>query len=240
MPKLVLGFSFEGESVRPEVLPRSLSGIEQMLDQIYTRHDRQYYPGVKDLTLTLIWSLGVVSSATRKGLSGKVPRYLADSFAWWVALCNFLQFDIEEILWEKYPAACIYCRARKNCSCEGVKFGFEQESLSSFRANTRRRPKTMRGWQQMFDRIYGMENSKRGFDFAMGRFPEEERELIECILPSIEDRYHLGMELADIGARLFALANLLKIDLEKIFLSFYCGVCPSCQRNSCRCDPRKR
>lgn len=221
------------------LLARDLPGIQAMLNGIYDQHDRHCYPSIKDLVLKLIWSLGKFSSAERKGNGGKTPRYLADTFAWWVAVCSFLSYGVEDVLWEKYPRVCIYCGVRKDCSCEGKKFGIAVESIESNRRKNRR-PLTMHGWQRMFAEIYGKQNAKYGLDHALGRLPEEVTELIECLLPTIEDPIQLKLELSDIGARIFSLAHLLHIDLEEVLLGYYRGICPGCQQSNCCCRPHAK
>lgn len=222
-------------------LPTSIDDTQWMLEGIYIEHNRQFYPSVKDLTLTLIWSLGVMSSAERKGQNNKLPRYVADTFVWWSALCSFLYFKVGDILWLKFPGICIYCEASKDCSCEGKKFQtVPKKSIAVYRRRTSKKPDTISEWQDTFRRIYGKSNSEKGFHFAMARFPEEEKELIECVIPTPEDREHLAAELADIGARIFALANLLEINLEAVVLSYYRGICPGCQLEKCKCTPYLR
>ncbi len=221
-------------------LPRSLREIEVMLASIYDRHDRQFYPSIRDLTLKLIWAIGVFSSAQRKGDGGKVPEFLADCFAWWIAVCNFVKFSAEDVLWEKFPRICPYCGAKRNDDCEGQKNRrrIPGSVVEEYR-RTEPRPETVADWQAMFEMIYGMVNAKHGYHFAVARLPEEVSELIECLLPVIKDPQKLKMELADIGARIFALANLLRIELQEVFLARYPGRCPSCQKSECRDDPTK-
>lgn len=222
-------------------LPQTIDESQAMLEEIYTDHNLQYYPSVKDLTLTLIWSLGVISSAERKKQASKLPSLVANTYVWWSGLCSRLNFKTGDILWLKYPAICIYCEAAENCSCEGKKFGsIPKHTIAHYRAKIHLKPETISGWQEMLAKIYGQENARRGFDFAIGRFPEEHTELIECILPLPQDREHLAEELADIGARIFGLANLLKMDLETVFLTYYRGVCTGCRQEKCKCDPRLR
>ncbi len=221
-------------------LPRSLRGIKEMLGSIYDEHDRQFYPSVEGMALKLIWSMRGISSAKRKGDGDKVPKLIADCFAWWVALCDFLIFEVEEVLWYKFPGICPYCGAERNCDCEGRKnqVRIPESVVQRYRDNGTR-PETMADWQAMFKRIYGMANALNGYDFAIARLPEEIKEMIECILPEIEDRQKLMKELADIGARIFALTSLLEIPLQEAFLARYPGRCPNCQKSKCACNPRK-
>lgn len=219
------------------VLSPVLDDVEKMLAWIYNKHDRQYYPSLKDLVLKLTWSIGKVTSAERKGESKKVGKLLSDTFAWWVACVTFCEFRVSDTLWEKFPRVCPYCLVKKNCSCEGTKNGLNVESLEYHRRKNHR-PRTLSEWQRMFAKIYGIENAKQGLDHAFARLPEEISEVIECIVPFNQNNYHLQLELADLGARIFAVAELLAIDLEATFLSQYRGVCPSCQKGECCCLPR--
>lgn len=221
-------------------LTQSLSGVELMLGRIYNEHDRQFYPSVQDMALKLIWSFGLFSSAERKGEGDKILEYLADCFAWWIAECNFCEFRAEDVLWDKFPGICPYCGAEEDCGCEGRKDLVRiPESEVQRHRKKGTRPRTIAQWQAMFERIYGKANALRGYHFAVARLPEEFKELVECLLPWIEDRRELKMELADIGARILAIANLLKVDFQQVFLSRYPGRCPGCQKSKCGCDQKK-
>jgi NTP pyrophosphatase (non-canonical NTP hydrolase) len=219
-------------------LPRTLPGAEVMLAVIYDVHDRQYYPSINELVLKFVWALGEFTSVNRKESADKAPVFLADLFAWWIAICNFLSFKVEEVLWYKFPGICPYCGAEKDCDCEGRKdlVRISEDLVKSHRDNGTP-PRTIADWQAMYDRIYGKANALKGYDFAVARLPEEIKEMIECILPWIKDRDELKLELADIGARIFALANLMKFSLQEVFLSRYPGRCPTCHLPKCGCNP---
>jgi NTP pyrophosphatase (non-canonical NTP hydrolase) len=221
-------------------LPRTLPGAEAMLVGIYAVHDIQFYPSIKDLVLKFVWSVGVFSSAERKGRADKAQEYLADCFAWWVAICNFLHFEVEDVLWTKFPGICPYGGEEKDCDCEGRKDLVRiSESVVRWHQENGTRPETIADWQAMYERIYGKANRSRGYHFAVARLPEEIMEMIECILPWIEDRQKLKLELADIGARIFALAILLEFSLQEVFLFRYPGRCPTCRLPKCGCNPMK-
>ncbi len=217
----------------------SLKEIQEMLGGIYHEHDRQYYPSIQDLVLKLVWSLGVFSSAERKGNGDQTPKYLANVFAWWIAICDFCKFTASDVMWEKFPGICYYCGVHKDCECEGRKdiVRISKDEVQRHR-DAKNRPETIGQWQFMFTAIYGKANAKHGYYFALARLPEEIMELVECLLPMIDDRHKLMLELADIGARIFALADLLKIDFQETFLEHYCWICPGCKESKCLCDPR--
>lgn len=221
-----------------ETLPRDLREFQAMHERIFAQHDIRFY-SKKQIMFKLFGLIGRLAKVQRrsKGLAGQEKKYLLELFRWWLALCNLLRLDATEILWEKYPGVCPYCLVVADCSCENTQKKLAGPSLPHFRAASTR-PATIKEWQAMFQRIYSGVNDDKGFEYAIFRIVEEAEEVVALMLPEISDVVAFRLELADLGARIFALADLLGTDLEAELLKRYRGVCPNCLQPACQC-PRK-
>jgi hypothetical protein len=58
-------------------------------------------------------------------------EYLAKIFAWYCALSNRLNIDIEEVVWQKYPGVCPRCMGSM-CECSEPPPSLEPEKLAMF------------------------------------------------------------------------------------------------------------
>src|SRR6266566_8090104 len=81
-------------------------------------------------------------------------EYLAKIFAWYCALSNRIELDIEDALWEKYPSVCPRCLSPA-CECLEPPKKIDSERLTMLALeNAQRRPMSLREWQVMFASIY--------------------------------------------------------------------------------------
>jgi len=97
---------------------------------------------------------------------------------------------------------------------------------------------SIREFQNMMRRIYFHRDSERGAQGTYEWLKEEIDELGEAMQKA--DRKALGDEFADVIAWLASLANVLKIDLEKVTLRKYNDCCPKCRSSPCKCTFRMK
>lgn len=239
MPKLVWAFTFYkgGDLVTAKALPTDLTEVQKMLESIFDQHNRRYFNSIEKILLKFSNAIGVYTKTRRhtKSNFGQGEKTLSDVFGWWLTICSFFRFDAAKLLWKKFPGVCPYCLVEKNCHCEEELRKISGKSLPSLRRSGTP-PKSLLGWQNMFRRIYGKANEKASFEWAVFRLFEEIEEVNSCIFPEVKDPDALEMELADLGARIFGIANKEGIDLQNRFLFYYRGVCPRCQNEKCTCD----
>lgn len=223
--------------VNPKNLPKDLTGAQRMLERIFDQHDRRYFHSIDKLLLKFVTAIGIFTKTLRhtKSVYGQETKGLVNIFVWWLALCSFYKFDAAQLLWKKFPGVCPYCLVATNCNCEQKLLKISGKSLPFLRdAGTP--PKNINAWQEMFRQIYGKANDKASFEYAVFRLFEEIEEVISCIFPEVTNVDALQLEFADIGARIFGLANKQGVDLQNQFLFYYRGVCPDCQNEECTCN----
>ena len=91
----------------------------------------------------------------------------------------------------------------------------------------------IREFQEMMRRIYFERDKKRGLERTYIWLVEEIGELGRAIMS--ERREDIESEVADVFAWLASLCNLLNIDLEKVSIKKYPGVCSKCRNSPCTC-----
>lgn len=79
----------------------------------------------------------------------KVKLNLAIASSWYFSLMNRLHIDIEEAVWNRFPYLCSYC-GHCPCVCKKIK----QTKRIKITRQGENRPKTIKGYQTMFEKIY--------------------------------------------------------------------------------------
>lgn len=91
----------------------------------------------------------------------------------------------------------------------------------------------LREMQEIIMKTYFAKDNRRGVLLTLAWFVEEVGELSKAV--RTRDEGDLREEFADVLAWLLSLANLLKIDLEKVFIDKYGKGCPKCGAIPCVC-----
>jgi diguanylate cyclase (GGDEF)-like protein len=201
---------------------------------------------------------GGFSKIVRKSSNpAEVTFFLGKSLAWFSALATKLGFgDLETVVWRKYPGICPYC-GENRCTCKYDRpiHVLDNATLRRFElANRMARPVDLRGWQDLFSRIYGIPNRILGNTdrtdvstrsqllVAMNRLYEEMGELAESIRLQHITPIAVSSELADVFAWIMAVANLLpehlndsEFDLQSALWLQYPGKCNYCFASQCIC-----
>lgn len=181
-------------------------------------------------------------------------KYLATVFAWYCALVNRMGFDLEEILWRKYPAVCPRC-IKNVCDCVEPPAEIDTDKLSvAAKENEYQRPTDLRLWQIMFANLYRgpsgktlIESPRERLALVFARIAEELGEVAEALaLDQVVDpeaNLIVKNEMADLGAWVFALANNLQnvdpsasgVSLADAAWQLYPGKCYRCDGLKCIC-----
>lgn len=183
-------------------------------EPVFARHLAE-----KTLTAYLFRSLGVIARwiTTDLEITDKERAVIAKLLLQYVDLCNFLQHGAQDLLWHRFPGACPYCVSKKNCDCGSVKRPMNEMVLKELRQQIGK-PRSVRGWQRMFQRIYREKNEALERTGMLLKLQGEVAELFELFEEFDPDPERVADELADVGARIFGLATLLGIDLQREFL----------------------
>ena len=95
---------------------------------------------------------------------------------------------------------------------------------------------TLRGFQDLIDRVYGERDAARGWEGTFVWFVEEVGELARALKRG--ERSNLNEEFADVLAWLSTLASLAGVNLEEA-AARYEGGCPYCGRTPCACPTKE-
>ncbi len=180
--------------------------------------------------------------------------YLAKIFAWYCALANRLNINLEDTLWQKYPGVCPRCMEHV-CTCQRTPNDIDPQKLATLAAShLHQRPHSLRDWQAMFGNIYrgpsgaeAIAPSRDRLAMVFSRMAEELGEVAEAILldEAIDHNVDIVVrnEMADLCAWIFALANNLQfvdptatgVTLADVSWNLYGGKCHRCQKAPCIC-----
>jgi NTP pyrophosphatase (non-canonical NTP hydrolase) len=190
--------------------PETLPGFQGMVFRIFGNHiDTYYLP--EETILVLRDYVGRVEQAIENGEDPNI--YVLDLFRWFICLCNQLGLSLRTALWNKYPGVCPYCRV-SSCSGHGPR-KLQMELLKGLREQ-KGKPRTIRGWQRLFERVFSRINARRGRSYIIIRLLEEISEAADLLrepLSPLDDEAR-ELEIADVGAWVFGLATFLDIELE--------------------------
>jgi NTP pyrophosphatase (non-canonical NTP hydrolase) len=174
---------------------------------------------------------------------------LCKALGWYFPLLAKLRVrSVEKLVFRKFPGVCPYCRETPHNEgrCKLVK-GTENtvshsEVITIFEREWDSRPKSLNGWQKMFNDIYPRNVNENGRSII--GLLEEIGELAEAVrVFDAHLHYFLG-EAADIFSYIMGIANEHQMrenlddrefSFEKEFLSRYPGLCTQCGSRVCIC-----
>jgi pyrimidine deaminase RibD-like protein/NTP pyrophosphatase (non-canonical NTP hydrolase) len=228
---------------------RSLDGWYSTINKIYW--NRNYYQGVSQTFTHLVEVIGGLSLlASEKQKEGIKPEnYMSKAIAWWLALCGKLGINsVEEMLWDKFPNICPYCQRNPHqdriCKSKKAKdHGPDWVTLKKL-GTSKAKPKTIGGWQEMFDNIYPV-TSTEDYKPVFARLVEELGELSEAIRVFPAEPGYFLSEACDVFAWLMRIQNIydskhnkkvgdaLNMGLAKS----YPDICLDCNQDVCSCPP---
>jgi pyrimidine deaminase RibD-like protein/NTP pyrophosphatase (non-canonical NTP hydrolase) len=229
------------------------------LDDWYGRLNSVYWSknfnrSASEISLHLIEVIGglslLASGKEKPGVDKN--RQVSKAIAWWLALCGKVGIkSVEDMLWDKFPGVCPYCQQHphKQEICAEKKAqnsGPPWSDLASLGA-TKKRPRTLREWQVMFNEIYPATQQSE-FAPSFARLYEELAELAEAVrVFSAVPGYFLS-EAADVFAWLMNIQNIVDEKagrrnafrgktLQDEFAKSYPDACRDCGAFVCRCPP---
>ena len=172
----------------------------------------------------------------RKGDKEKLKTNLTIATSWFLAIMNRLHVNLEEAVWNRFPYLCSYC-GYCPCICKKIK----PTSRPRIIKKELNRPKTLREYQNMFEKIYP--SSTRNLEHAGIHLAEEQGEISEAIQTYLgyhSKKYFQNIidESADYFSCVLAVFNSADLDFEKEMSNFYSHNCHECHNAPCTCEFR--
>ena len=170
----------------------------------------------------------------RKGNHEKLKINLLISFSFVMAILNRFHIDIENEVWTRFPYLCSYCGG-KPCECKKIK----NPKRLHVKINNRLKPKTLAGFQKMFNEIYPA--TSRTLADAGVHLAEEMGEVSEAIHNYLGQHQQkqfneICLELADFISCVIGVANSAKIDVAGELEKMYSKNCHVCHEAPCVCS----
>lgn len=169
----------------------------------------------------------------RKKDKNKIKINSLISLSWFMSIMNQLQIDIEDEIWKRFPYVCSYC-ALCPCSCKEKRIEERQKVF----VDEKKRPKTLKEFQNMFSKIYPLEN--RTIEHTGIHLAEEMGEFAESILiyrggHKKMDFDRIPREAADLFSCLMGIFNSLGIDVAEELSIMFSNNCHVCKNAPCTC-----
>lgn len=212
---------------------QSLKDLQKFTNDIYGTPDDRHY-SLEDLLVHMQRFAMRALKGIRKENSDKVKINLIISVLWSLAIANRLHIDLEEEVWTRFPMLCSYC-GKKPCVCKTAK----NNQRLKVKIDNALRPKTLSGFQQMFNEIYP-DKTRTVVDAGI-HFAEEVGEVSEAIHnytgQHLQKQFEeVRLEMADFISCAFGIANSLELDLGKEFGDMFYDNCHVCHTLPCSCS----
>lgn len=222
----------------------SLDDWIRRFDLLYGVRNRYGILAISELCLHLNISVRVLSEVVmrERGVLTK-EQAIADVCGWVMAFVNYFpDLPLVEEFAKKYGMdVCPYCSNRE-CSCLTARDKRPAFTLS--KANVKYVQMDIHEWQLHLGRLYGSYNRKDGALSCLLRLSGEVSEMMANIRSfSVSGRHSIGArrqliadELRDILAWVFAVANVLEIDLGGALMERYGKKFEDCSCQKFLCD----
>ena len=211
----------------------SLIGLQKLIEEIYGLPDDRLYSIEDMLTHQQRFAMRSLKGIRKDDLK-KTKLNLIIAFSWLLAISNRLHIEVDDVVWKRFPGACLYCGG-KTCECRRTK----PTKRKTIRGNLLRKPKTLNEWQTFFDTIYPA--SERTLHEAGVHFAEEVGEVSESVHNYLGQHLkrqfnEIQEEIADEISCIFGIANSAGFDVETEIGKMYSRGCHICARTPCVCD----
>jgi NTP pyrophosphatase (non-canonical NTP hydrolase) len=229
----------------------SLDDLYKMVSRIYGEQNAQRPKSATFAHFVEVCGMLAVHSRNKKREGSTLEGALCKALAWYFPLmAKFHVSSVEDLIFRKYPFACPYCRREPHVDsiCKNVRGTDPTVNHDAvrdmYKANEKRRPKSLNGWQQMFAAVYPRNLEDKESRSIVGLL-EELGELGEAIRVFERFPKYFAGEAADVFSYLMGIANehALKIEmhggppfsLEYEFIQRYPGLCVQCGFKVCVC-----
>ncbi len=227
----------------------TLSGWIERFRLKYGIANRFCIPSVSDLCLHLIDATAnqLFESVVRQRGERTPEMALANVFGWTVAFVEYQgDLPLEYALWRKWGANHCFGCGQRVCTCKLQRSSSESPAYLTDWQDTSSYPfgsQTILQWQELLDRMFGESNRQQGIQFCLLRLSSEVGEAAKIIRAAMADssitvgerRKQCALELSDVLAWTFSVANVLGINLGEALLEIYGGDCERCSKFLCDC-----
>ncbi|MEK7115284.1 MAG: MazG nucleotide pyrophosphohydrolase domain-containing protein [Patescibacteria group bacterium] len=218
------------------VRPVKLREFQNMFAHIYNRVNEGYY-SIDHLLSRFVVEVSRIMEASRKDRREQIKILLPRVFSWYNGVANRLEIDLQESLWYKYPGICTYCLREKDCSCttEHDDIPNLQNILRRLRRDrVGREPILLTEHQAFHKKLYFRQNDRIMLIQTVSHIVEEAGEVVDEFYKKNDQG--IRDEMADVGSWIFATANKLDLDLDKLIWERYPYECEKCYHDQCVCE----
>lgn len=217
-------------SVKPDT---TIKEYQDFVKQVYGLPNDRHF-GVSEMLANIqrfaMWGI----KGIRKNDREKTKLNLIISLSWFMSVMNQLHIDLENEVWKRFPYVCSYCVSCP-CVCKEKKL----EKRPDIKGDENRRPKTLAGFQKMFNEIYPA--SSRMLEHAGIHMAKEIGEFSEAILAYRGDHREVDfeqvcLEAADVFSCTMDVLNSFDIDLAKELSLLFSENCHVCKKAPCECS----
>jgi hypothetical protein len=206
--------------------------IEELVstcDRIYGVQDDRLYDLPDLFYYHQKWLLRFIENRKNKNRPEAIEQLII-SLAWYFAIIDRLQINLQKLLEKRYPYKCPFC-LEIPCDCENAKQKRSKKTGRPVSGN----PKTIIGWQQVIAKIYPEKNKFSNLEIQqqLAIFHQIVRQFRQA---SGKRSFHL-VEIAcvDYFVEILKTANNLDIDLGKEFKNILKNGCFVCRKSPCEC-----
>ncbi len=212
---------------------QSLQEFQKFIGDVYAIPDDRLYSMADMLVQQQRFTMRALKGI-RKQNSEKIKINLLVALSWLMAIANRLHIDVEKDVWKRFPMLCSYC-GKKPCECKKIR----PQKRKYVKSDGAQKPKTMAGFQKMFNEIYPT-NNKTLPEYGV-HLAEEMGEVSEAIhnflgqhkIKQLED---IKLEISDYISCSFGVASSANIDVAKELEKMYSNNCHVCHKLPCVCS----
>jgi len=211
----------------------TIKKFQGFIKEVYGLSNNRYF-SLGDMVINMERFLMRGLKGIRKKNDQKTKINLLLSLSWFMSIMNRLHIDIEDEIWKRFPYLCSYCGTYP-CLCKKEKVEKRRKVI----INNKKRPKTLKQFQKMFDDIYP--SSARTLEHAGVHLAEEVGEFSEAIMTfrgahKDEDFSRVELEAADLSSCLVGVFNSLEEDIADGLVKLYSKNCHVCKKAPCICS----
>jgi len=170
----------------------------------------------------------------RKGDRGKLEKNLMVALAWLMAIANRLHINLEEDVWNRFPALCSYCGSAP-CVCKKEKV-IERKKII---VDDSDKPQNLKDMQVMFNTIYPPDG--RSLADAGVHLAEEMGEVSEAVHnflgQHVQEQFdEVQLEMSDFFSCVCGVANSAQINISESLEKMFYENCHVCHKAPCECS----
>jgi len=210
----------------------SVEEVQNFIKIVYDEKNSRHYSAWDTLSNIQRFSMRSLKGI-RKNNYEKTRLNLLITISWFMSFLNRLHIDLEKETWERFPYLCSYC-ASCPCVCKKTK----TQTRKKPKIETKLKPENLKGFQEMFEKIYPSEN--RTLEHAGIHLAEEVGELSEAFHVfqnnhSNQSFAQVILESADLLSCILGVANSLKINVADELAQMFSNGCHACKKSPCAC-----